>query len=68
LLNKVEFFKLQRQDRKTKKDLEKNFEELSKIVINSKSTKFFLLITDIFEAWEALNSDSKSEKTYGIMN
>ena len=63
---RLQFFQTQREDRKIKKDLEKNFQQLSNLLIDSKSSEFSLLINDIFEACEALKSDSEPEKAYGI--
>jgi hypothetical protein len=64
LLLKLQFFQMQREDKKIKKDLEKNFERFYTVLIDSKSGEFSLLIADIFDACEALKSDS--EETYGI--
>ena len=58
LLLRLQFFQIQREDKKIKKDLEKNFERLSNVLIDSKSDEFSLLIADIFDACEALKSDS----------
>jgi len=66
LLLRLEFFQIQREDRKIKKDVEKNFQRLSNILIDSKSGEFSLLINDIFEACEALKCDSEPEEAYGI--
>lgn len=66
LLLRLQFFQIQREDRTSKKDLEKNFKRLSNVLIDSKSSEFSLLIKDIFEACEALKSDSEPEETYGI--
>ena len=63
---RLQFFQIQREDKKIKKDLEKNFERLSNVLIDSKSDEFSLLITDIFDACEALKSDSEPEEAYGI--
>ena len=63
---RLQFFQTQREDRKIKKDLEKNFQQLSNLLIDSKSSEFSLLIKDIFEACEALKSDSEPEEAYGI--
>jgi len=63
---RLQFFQIQREDKKSKKDLEKNFEPLSNLLIDSKSGEFSLLIEDIFDACEALKSDSKTEEAYGI--
>ena len=59
---RLQFFQIQRE----KKDLEKNFERLSNVLIDSKSGEFSLLIKDIFDACEALKSDSEPEEAYGI--
>jgi hypothetical protein len=53
---------IQRKDRKIKKDIEKNFERLHTVLIDSKSGEFSLLIADIFDACEALKSDSEPEE------
>ncbi len=66
LLLRLQFFQIQREDKKIKKDLEKNFERLSNLLIDSKSGEFSLLIKDIFDACEALKSDSEPEEAYGI--
>jgi len=66
LLLRLQFFYIQREDRKIKKDLEKDFERLSTVSIDSKSGDFSLLINDIFNACEALKSDSEPEEAYGI--
>ena len=66
LLLRLQFFQIQREDKKIKKDLEKNFEQLSKVLIDSKSGEFSLLIKDIFDACEGLKSDSEPEEAYGI--
>lgn len=66
LLLRLQFFQIQREDKKIKKNLEKNLERLSNVLIDSKSDKFSLLIVDIFDACEALKSDSEPEKAYGI--
>lgn len=66
LLLRLQFFQIQREDKKIKKDLEKNFERLSNVLIDSKSGEFSLLIKDIFDACEALKYDSEPEETYGI--
>ena len=63
---RLQFFQLQREDRKITEDLEKNFERLSNVLIDSKSDEFSLLITDIFYACEFLKSDSEPEEAYGI--
>ena len=65
-LLRLEFFKTQREDIKTTNNLEKNFEQLSNVLIDSKSGEFSLLIKDIFDACEALKSDSEPEEAYGI--
>ena len=62
LLLRLQFFQIQRE----KKDLEKNFERLSNVLIDSKSNEFSLLIADIFDACEALKSDYEPEEAYGI--
>jgi len=66
LLLRLEFFQMQREDRKIIKDLEKNFERLSNVSIDSKSGEFSPLIGDIFDACEALKCDSEPEEAYGI--
>lgn len=66
LLLRFQFFQIQREDKKITKDLEKNFERLSNVLIDSKSDEFSLLIADIFDACEALKSDSDPEEAYGI--
>lgn len=66
LLLRLQFFQIQREDKKIKKDLEKNFELLSNVLIDSKSDEFSLLIADIFDACETLKSDSEPEEAYGI--
>lgn len=66
LLLKLQFFQIQREDRKITKDLENNIERLSNVLIDSKSDEFSLLITDIFDACEALKLDSEPEEAYGI--
>jgi len=66
LLLRLQFFQMQREDRKIKKDLEKNFERLSTVLIDSKSDEFSMLIADIFDACEALKCDSEPEEAYGI--
>jgi|APIni6443716594_1056825.scaffolds.fasta_scaffold61025_2 hypothetical protein len=66
LLLKLQFFQIQREDKKIKKDLENNIERLSNVLIDSKSDEFSLLIADIFDACEALKSDSEPEEAYGI--
>lgn len=63
---RLQFFQIQREDKKIKKELEKNFERLSNVLIDSKSGEFSLLIKDIFDACEALKFDSEPEKVYGI--
>ena len=65
-LLRLEFFKTQREDIKTTNNLEKNFEQLSNVLIDSKLDEFSLLIKDIFDACEALKSDSEPEEAYGI--
>jgi hypothetical protein len=57
---------MQREDRKIKKDLEKNFEPLDTVLIDSKLGEFSLLIADIFNACEALKWDSEPKEAYGI--
>ena len=59
LLLRLEFFQIRREDKKIQNDLEKNFERLSNLLIDSKSGEFSLLIQDIFGACEALKSDSE---------
>ena len=66
LVLRLQFFQTQREDRKIQEDLEKNFERLSNLLIDSKSGEFSLLIQDIFDACEALKSDSEPEEAYGI--
>ena len=66
LLLRLQFFQIQREDRDLKKDLEKNFEQLSNVLIDLKSEEFSLLIADIFDACEALKSNSDPEEAYGI--
>jgi hypothetical protein len=66
LLLRLQFFQMQREDRKIKKDFEKNFERLYTVLIDSKSGEFSLLIADIFDACEALKCDSEPEEAYGI--
>jgi len=66
LLLRLQFFHIQKEDKKIKKDFEKNFERLSNVLIDSKSDEFSLLIADIFDACEALKSDSEPEEAYGI--
>ena len=66
LLVRLQFFQMQREDKKIKDDLEKNFERLSNVLIDSKSSKFSLLIENIFEACEALKCESEPEEDYGI--
>jgi hypothetical protein len=56
---------MQREDREIKKDLEKNFERLSTVLIDSKSGKFSLLISNIFDACGALKCESKPKEAYG---
>ena len=65
-LFRLQFFQLQREDNKIQNDLEKNFGRLSNILINLKLGKFYLLITHIFDACEALKFDSEPEEAYGI--
>jgi hypothetical protein len=62
LLLRLQFFSIQRGDRKIKKGLAKYFKRLSTISIDFKSVKFSLLINDIFDACKALKSDSEPEK------
>ena len=64
---RLQFFQIQREDKKIKKDLEKNFERLSNLLIYSKSGEFSLLIKDIFDACEALKFDAEPEEAYGII-
>ena len=66
LLLRLQLFQIQREDKKIKKDLEKNFKQLSNVLIDSKSGEFSLLIEDIFDACEALKSDSEPEEAYEI--
>ena len=66
LLLKLQFFKIQREDRQIVEDLEKNFERLSNVLIDSKSGEFSPLIQDIFDACEVVKSDSEPEEAYGI--
>lgn len=66
LLLRLQFFQIQREDKKIKKALEKNFERLYNVLIDSKSDEFSLLITDIFDACQALKSDCEPEEAYGI--
>jgi len=66
ILLRLQFFQIQREDNKITDDLEKNFERLSNVLIDSKSDEFSLLIKDIFNACEALKSDSEPEEAYGI--
>lgn len=65
-LLRLEFFQIRREDLKIQKDFEKNFERLSNVLIDSKSGEFSRLITDIFDACEALKSDDEPEEAYGI--
>ena len=66
LLLRLQFFQIQREDKKIKKDLEKNFERLSNVLIDSKSGEFSVLIKDIFDVCEALKFDFEPEKAYGM--
>ena len=66
LVLRLQFFQTQREDRKITEDLEKNFQQLSNLLIDSKSSEFSLLIEDIFGACEALKCDSEPEEAYGI--
>jgi len=66
LLLRLQFFQIQREDREITKDLEKNFERLYTLLIDSKSGQFSLLIEDIFDTGEAVKSDSEPEEAYGI--
>jgi hypothetical protein len=66
LLLRLQFFQIQREDKNVKKDLEKNFEQLSNILIDLKADEFSLLIADIFDACEALKSNSEPDEAYGI--
>lgn len=63
---RCQFFQTQREERKIKKDLENNFQQLSNLLIDSKSSEFSLLIKDIFETCKALKYDSEPEEAYGI--
>ena len=65
-LLRLKFFQIQRDDKKIEKNLEKNFDRLSNVLIDSKSKEFSLLITDIFDACEALKFDSEPNEAYGI--
>lgn len=56
LFLQLQFFQMQREDRKTQKDLEKNFERLDTLLIDSKSGQFYRLINDIYAACDALKS------------
>ena len=65
-LLRLKFFQIQRDDKKIEKNLEKNFDRLSNVLIDSKSKEFSLLITDIFDACEALKFDSDANEAYGV--
>ena len=65
LLLRLQFFQIQREDKKIKKDLEKNFERLSNVLIDSRSGQFSLLIEDIFGVYEALD-DSLTEDRFDL--
>ncbi len=65
-LLRIQFFQINREDKKIKEDVEKNFERLSNVLTDSKSDEFSMLITDIFDACEALKLDSEPEEAYGI--
>ena len=66
LVLRFQFFQIQREDRKTKDDLEKDYERVFNLSVDSKSGEFSLLITNIFDACEALKWDSDPEEAFGI--
>lgn len=63
---KLQFFEIQRNEREIVKSIEQNLEKLQSISINLESENFSLLITDIFNACEALKFNFESPETYGI--
>lgn len=65
-LLRFRFFQLQRDNRNAHKDLEKNFEQLSNVLISSKSDEFASIIQDSFAACEALKSEDEPEEAWGI--
>jgi len=66
LLLRFQFFQIQREDRNTLDDLEKDYERVFNLSIDSKSGEFSLLITEIFDACDSLKSDSEPEEAYGL--
>ena len=66
LLFRFQFFQIQREDRNTLDDLEKDYERVFNLSIDSKSGEFSLLITEIFDACDSLKSDSEPEEAYGL--
>lgn len=63
---KFQFFQIQREDENTQDDLQKDYERVFNFSIDSKSSEFSLLITEIFDACEALKSYSEPEEAYGL--
>ena len=53
---------MQNEDLKITEDLEKNFEQLSNVSIDSKSAEFLPLIEDIESACELLDFDSEADE------
>ena len=60
-----QLFTIQRKDYKLRDHLENNFEELSKVLIDSKSSEFGVLIQDIFDLFELI--DSEEDEPFEIM-
>lgn len=63
---RFQFFQMQREDNNTLDDLEKKHERVLNLSIDSKSGEFSLLITEIFDACDALKLDSEPEEAYGL--
>ena len=59
---RVKFFQIRREDSNILEDLEKNFERLSNVVIDSKSAKFSPLLEDITSACEYFDFDSEDDE------
>ena len=60
-----QLFTIQRKDYKLRDHLENNFKELSKVLIDSKSSEFGVLIQDIFDLFELI--DSEEDEPFEIM-
>ena len=59
------FFQIEREDKKIQKDLEKNFEQLFNVSIDSKSAEFSTLLEDIAAACEFFDwTDETDERKF----